>query len=113
MAAALNYLNKKAADKCRYQPFDDLEPGRYLVNEFFIKNDSKFLTGKRLCMKIIDGTRYVILPKRFMDETEGDVALDKLNAEPCIFVFEGKICEFDIDFRFEDVKQPTQVNGDN
>lgn len=106
---ALNFLNKKAAAKCRYQPFDDLEPGRYNVTKFFIKNDTKFKTGNRLCMKILEGTRYVILPKRFMDDWEGDEALEKLNAEPCVFVFEGKIGEFDIDFRFEEVK----AQGDN
>ena len=114
-ASALNFLNKK---KCSYAPFSELAPGRYLVNEFFVKIDKKFNEGQNLlCMKIENGSRYIILPKRFMDQSEDAPNVKTLNAEPCVFVYKGKRGEYDLDFHFEavgkeDEKQEVQHTDD-
>lgn len=100
--SALNFLNQKAVGKCSYLPFAKLTPGRYAVNEFFIKIDKKYEMGqKRLCLKIDNGRRYLMLPKRYMEQEGESPSLDSLNAEPCIFVFEGKNGDYDLKFSFE------------
>lgn len=96
----LKFLNETAAYKCRYLPFDDLAPGRYRIDEFFLKNDTKFSSGKRLCIKIGNGEYYLILPKRFTDNPE-KMNLQELNKDPTDFIFNGKFGDYNIDFKFE------------
>lgn len=106
-SSALNFLNKKAVDKCSYLSFAKLMPGRYAVSEFFIKIDKKFDKGqKRLCLKIDDGKHYLMLPKRYMDQDGESPSLENLNSEPCVFVFEGKKGEYDLNFSFEAAVKP-------
>lgn len=96
--SSISFLNAKAQDKCKYQRFDELAPGKYLVQEFYIKEEKY---GNRLCMKIDGGQRYLILPKRFTDQSSGAVNVENLNLEPVYFVFEGKQGDFELNFHFQ------------
>lgn len=98
--SAMNFFNK-IAEICRYKPFKELKPGKYVINEFFIKNDKQTGSGNLLCAKIACGKRYVILPKQFVDQTNGVITLDHMNAEPCVLVFIGSRSQFDVEIRFE------------
>lgn len=98
---ALLFLNKASKDVCRYLPFNELEPGRYRIDEFFIKVDQKFNTVRRLCIKIANKSRYLILPKRFMDNDGEEPKLENLNKEAHDFIFVGKFGDYVLDFKFE------------
>lgn len=97
--AAINLLNK-VAELCRYTKFDELQPGRYVISEFFITEDRHFGASKLLAAKISGGRRYVILPKRFGEQIDSTV-LASMNTEQIVLNFVGKKSQFELEIRFE------------
>lgn len=96
----LSFLNNKTEEQFvgpRYCPFDKLPQGRYRIDEFFTMDDEKFKSGLRLCIKVDGGSRYMILPKRFMDST---VNVQQLNAGIYDLIFVEKK-NYNLVFHFE------------
>lgn len=93
---SLELLNKAAETQFDYIPFSKLAPGRYQIKAFFLKPDTKFKTGARMCVNFND--RYwVMLPKRYVGTPK---SIKKLNENPSDLLFEGKESKFVLNLSF-------------
>lgn len=81
----LSVLKESAASCASYVRMVDLEPGKYHIHKFSLR-DSKF--GKRVVIEIDQG--YMYLPEKMYKKFNTEKAIAKLNKEDYDFVYEGK-----------------------
>lgn len=93
---SLTQLNKVASDQFDYVPFGKLAPGRYVIKAFFLKPDTQFKSGVRMCLNFED--RYwVMLRKRYVGTSK---SIKKLNETPTDLLFEGKESKYILNLSF-------------
>lgn len=92
---AISLLKGACIDKS-YCSFKDLQPGDYLISNFFL-TETRY--GRRLKLDL--GDKVVILPERFSVGLKTE-DVDELNRTPQLFIYRGKdvnnrnriICDF-------------------
>lgn len=82
----LSILKENAASCNNYVRMEDLNPGRYEIRKFSLR-DSKF-GGKRLVIDINKG--YIFLPEKMTEKFNTEKAVAKLNKDRYDLVFRGK-----------------------
>lgn len=84
---SLSILKRNAQTVTEYIRFDDLGVGKYYVKEFALC-DNLYGSGKRVMVHLKNG--YVILPQRMSKDINTSKAIEKLNKEKYVLVFNGK-----------------------
>lgn len=112
----LKVLKECAAACSSFIRMADLDPGRYPIQKFSIR-DSKY--GKRLVIEVDEG--YIYLPEKMIKKFKTEAAVNKLNKERYDLVFNGKDEHANrLDFTFEkhdsdeeDVEESDNESDDN
>lgn len=96
----LSILRKVASSCSNYIRIKDLEPGRYEVSRFSLR-DSKF--GGKCLVIDIPKKGFMYLPQRMTEEFNTEEAVAKLNEGHYDFVYKGKdeFKPYNSDFTFE------------
>lgn len=91
----LSILKESAAACTSYVRMADLQPGRYEITRFEIRETQY---GKRLVIEINQGMMF--LPEKMMKKINSESAIKKLNNDRYDLVFEGKennVLKFDFE----------------
>lgn len=113
----LSILKESAATCSSYVRMGDLQPGKYVIDYFDVRETQY---GKRLVIEIDQGI--IFLPERMSKKISTESAIKKLNSERYDLVYEGKennVLKFDFEKHAETdddtdtEEQQQQVNKSN